>query len=112
MNSIQEIFEKLDDELITWYFHNSKTIEKTFEDKIRERCFQNSMKISGFHTETLELQNEMYIYIRQLLHLKENMFLEEILKTYPYQLTVHNLEFIRIFNERNDQNNIFHMFRL
>ena len=110
METAQDIFEKIDDYLIGWYFHNSKTIEKTFEDRIREKRFKISMDQSKVQNETLNLQKEMnkiqeemYIYIKELLYLKEMMLLKEVINSYPKELTLQNIHFIKILNQRNNQ---------
>ena len=117
MEFAQAIFEKLDDELIDWYFKNSKAIEKKYEDKIKEKRLNYSKKNLGFHFENLDLQNEinqiqkeMYSYIRETLNVKENIFLEKILKKYPKELTLENIHFINLFKQRNDQNKLLPMY--
>ena len=94
MEIAQDIFEKLDDYLIGWYFHNSDIIEKKFQDKILKT---NPPEFKN------ELEKEMSSHIRELLYLKEKMILEEILKSYPKELTLQNIHFIRLLNKRNEE---------
>ena len=104
MDFAQDIFEKLDDELIGWYFHNSKTIEKVFEDRIRQKRFKNSMNPSSeLQNEIQGIQEEMYIYIKELLYLKEMQFLKNILDSYPKELTLQNIHFVKILNQRENK---------
>ncbi len=112
----QVIFEGLDDQLINWYFANSSSIEKPFEDKIREKRFKNSSKPLRFlfespnlKREIQEIQDEMYSHIRKMLNIKQNVFLEEILKSHPKEITLYNKVFIKTFKERNDQDKLFPM---
>lgn len=111
----QAIFEGLDDELINWYFFNSSIIEKPFEDKIKD-LRKKSVNSKGFIIESPKLQkeiqeihDEMYKYIYKILSLKQNMFLEEILKSYPKEMTIYNINFIKLFKQRNDQDKLFPM---